>query len=82
MNHDHEHKRYIYTVMHLQYCVQINANIPMLKNLLAPLYLRLKLTVCTLLSYTLDISIKTDAQNDIPGSDVIITLHQQKFCAI
>ena len=54
MNHDHEHKRYIYTVMHLQYCVQINANTHV-KNLLALLYLRLKLTVCTLLSYTLDI---------------------------
>ena len=81
-NHDLEHKHYInfYTDMHLQYCVRItNTHV---KNLLALLYLRLKLTVCTLLSYTLDISIKTDAQNDIPGSDVIITLHQQKFCAI
>ena len=28
------------------------------------------------------LSIKTDDQNDLPGSDVIITLHQQKFCAI
>ena len=66
--------------MHLQYCVRItNTHV---KNLLALLYLRLKLTVCTLLSYTLDISIKTGAQNDIPGSDVIITLHQRKFCAI
>ena len=36
-NHDHEHKRYIYTDMQLQYCVQIKLmQIPMLKNLLAP----------------------------------------------
>ena len=73
---------HLYTDMHLQYCVQINANTHV-KNLLALLYLRLKLTVYVPYCHTpWTSSIKTDAQNDIPGSDVIITLHQQKFCAI
>ena len=69
--------------MQLQYCVQINANTHV-KNLLALLYLRLKLTVYVPYCHTpwTSVSRQMLRMTYIPDSDVIFTLHQQKFCAI
>ena len=79
MNHDHEHKHYIYTVIHLQYCVQINANTHV-KKFTSPFISEVEAN--GMYPTVIHLGHLVSRQMLRMTYQAVMSLHQQKFCAI